>query len=191
MGWNARLIVWIRLPWTGVSSDYVIERSKMSSLTFGGTPPDRFLRALGRVSFEMEQVDTFIDALLQTLAQIKNSDALTTLIDGENLSWKIERCRRLLEASSVFNSNEATELEGILKRVKLLTEERNRYIHSSWDRYDEESEEMYGVYARRRNRLEYSVRIKGIEEMVGRCEVEIERIVELIEAPFYELVYGK
>lgn len=160
----------------------------MSSFPLGGTPPDRFFYALGRVSFEAETVSSHIDILLQVLTQVQDFSLLSLLIGGEPVTWKIDKCMRLLEVPSVFEAGNEHELRRILGNLKDLFARRNCYIHSAWERYDEKSGKAYATHTQRRRTKDVVVDIEQIEGLVDLFTKEDSVLISIIETPFYDLI---
>jgi hypothetical protein len=160
----------------------------MPSFPLGVTPPDRFFYALGRVSFEAEKVSSHIDILLQVLTQVQDMSILSLLIDGDPITWKIDKCMRLLEVSSVFEARNKEELRRILGNLKGLFVHRNRYIHSTWERYDEKSGKAYATHVQRTRTKDVIVDIKQIEKLVDSFTEENSMLLSIIEMPFYDLI---
>lgn len=160
----------------------------MSSFPLGGKAPDQFFHALGRVSFETEGVSAHLDLLLQVLTQIEDMSILTALVGGEPISGKIKKCERALEVSSVFGVGDASELREILRRLSKLVENRNRYIHAAWSRYDEKSKTAHGTRARRTEPEDIIVSVEEIEGLVNSFAEEDDMLLTIIERPYFDLI---
>jgi hypothetical protein len=76
------------------------------------------------------------------------ADGSLTVITCDH--WKIDKCMRLLEVSSVFEAGDEHELRRILDSLKERFAHRNRYMHSAWGRYDEKSGKAYATHTQRK-----------------------------------------
>lgn len=160
----------------------------MSSFPLGGKAPDQFFHALGRVSFETESVSAHLDLLLQVLTQIEDMSILTALVGGEPISGKIKKCKRALGVSSVFDTGDVSKLRRILGNLNTLVEDRNRYIHAAWSRYDEKSKTAHGIRARRTEREDIIVSIEEIEGLANSFAEEDDILLTIIERPYFDLI---
>jgi len=160
----------------------------MSSFPLGGEPPDRFFYALGRVSFEAENMSASLDVLLQVLTQIQDMSILTALVGGEPLIRKIEKCVHALEASSVFGTEDASELRSILNGLNALVGDRNRYIHAAWSYYNEKLRTAHATRVRRSGPEDIVASIGQIEELADSFVEADEKLLTIIESPYFNLI---
>jgi hypothetical protein len=113
---------------------------------------------------------------------------LTALAGGEPISGKIKKCKHALEISSAFGTGDVSELRRILDNLSTLVEDRNRYIHATWSRYDEKSKTAHGIRARRTEPEDIIVSIEKIEGLANSFAEADDILLTITERPYFDLI---
>jgi hypothetical protein len=100
-------------------------------------PPDRFLLALGRVSYLMASLDSILAEILVGILAGPHKLFIGKLVDGETTDWKLNKLKSFIELDAYQSANDDVTLviDYLGTRVSALSghiKQRNRLMHSTW-----------------------------------------------------------
>lgn len=122
-------------PWGIPSADYHdYDRIPADSLpSVYQDVPSEYLATLGQIMLFAADLDVTLDLVLMVLVKPKRVEVSSILFDGETFSWKIDKCKRLIDANPDITLEARAYLKNLLDDAKGLLDERNKYAHSaSW-----------------------------------------------------------
>lgn len=99
---------------------------------------ERLLRALGKVVYEMGQLEVALASLLARMMDEPYMDALAK-VAGEDFKWQVNRMAELAQARP--NNSQREQFLKTLASAKTAYTRRNELLHCTWDSVPTESSE--------------------------------------------------